>query len=179
MERSLRLAFCSMAAAISAALLLLTGVVPIGTYALPALAGLPMIAVVVEYGSGWAWPVYAAVSILSFFLAGDREAALWYILFFGGYPILKSVIEKRLAAPAAFLLKFAVFNAAAVLEFWLAARLLNVPADSYELFGVQSPWIFLAAGNLVFALYDYALTALVSAYCRRVHPRAAVWLRRK
>lgn len=64
MSRSIKVAFCGMAAAVSAVLLFLTGIIPVGRTALAALSGLVLIAVVAEFGPGWAWPVYAAVSLL-------------------------------------------------------------------------------------------------------------------
>lgn len=168
MNRSMRVAFCGMATALSVVLVFLTGIIPIGEYVLPALAGLLLIAVVVELGQRWAWSVYAAVSLLSALLSPDKEAALCYILLFGCYPIMKSLIEKK-AGKAAVLLKLAVFNAAAVLEFFLAVWLLRVPQDSFRIFGVNLPWLFLLAGNAVFLLYDYAMSLLVTAYFQKFH----------
>lgn len=52
-----------------------------------------LIAVVIELGAKWAWAVFAAISILSLFFAGDKEAALYFVMFFGFYPILKARIE--------------------------------------------------------------------------------------
>ena len=39
--------------------------------------------------------VYVAVSILSIFMTPDREAAIMFICFFGHYPIIKGIIERR------------------------------------------------------------------------------------
>ena len=167
-----------MAAALSTAVMALTGLIPVGTYAMPALAGALLIAVVAEAGTGWALSVYAAVSLLSVFLAADKEAVLFFLLFFGYYPVLKAALERRLhgrALRAA--AKLAVFNAAAVLEFWAAARFLGVPAESYSLFGHSVPQLFLLAGNFVFLVYDYALSLLVVAYFGRFHKLVARWLR--
>lgn len=177
MYRSVRLAFCSLAAAVSIVLMVLTGIIPIGTYAIPALAALPQLAVVIEFGTGWSWPVYTVVSVASFLLAGDKEALLWYVLFFGCYPAVKSALERKTGRAVSILLKFALFNAVSVLEFYLAMWLLSVPQSSYTVFGVYLPWLFLAAGNLVFIVYDYALSLLAAAYCRKVHPRVAKWLK--
>ncbi len=61
----------------------LTGLISIGTYALPAFSGILLIVVVIELGAGWAWPVYIASSILSLLIAGDKEAAMLFVVFFG------------------------------------------------------------------------------------------------
>lgn len=155
--------------ALSVVLVFLTGVIPIGEYVLPALAGLLLVAVVMELGPQWAWSVYLAVSLLSALLAPDKEAVLCYILLFGCYPILKSLIEKRAGRAASLVLKLCVFNAAAVLEFFLATALLHIPQDSFEIFGVNLPWLFLLMGNVVFLIYDYALSLLVTAYFKKFH----------
>ena len=88
-------AFCGMAVALETALMFLTGLMPTATYSLPALAGLVGIVIVVELGVKWAWPVYGAASILSALIAPDKEAAALYVLFFGCYPILKAIVERR------------------------------------------------------------------------------------
>ena len=64
------------------------------TFALPALAGLLMIMIVIEMGARWAWPTFAVVAILSVFFVPDKQAALLYVIFFGYYPILKALIER-------------------------------------------------------------------------------------
>lgn len=83
MSKSIRVAFCGIMTAFCTLLMFLTGLVPVGTYALPALAGVLLIVVVIEMGTGWAWSVYAASSVLSLFIAGDKEAAMLYIVFSG------------------------------------------------------------------------------------------------
>lgn len=180
MNQSMRLAFCSMVTAAGTAVLVLTGLIPVGTYALPALAGVLLVPVVAEAGAGWAVSVYFAQALLSVLVAADKEAVLFFIIFFGYYPVLKAVLEKRIRNRwVCMLIKLAVFNAAAIAEFWAAARFLGVPAESYAVFGRPVPLLFLFAGNLVFLVYDYALSLLVVAYFRRVHTALAKWLRRK
>lgn len=49
------------------------------------------------------------------FLAGDKEAVVYYIMFFGYYPIIKGAIEGKIKTRAVqFVLKYAVFNAAVI-----------------------------------------------------------------
>ena len=176
---STKLAFCGVAAALASALMFLTGLIPIATYALPALAGLVSVVVVVEIGARWAWPVYGVSCVLSLLLAADKEAVVLYILFFGYYPILKAILERIKNKYLSLALKLLVFNAAMVAGFFAAVYLLSVPKESFVLFGIYLPWAFLAVGNLVFLLYDYVISGLVVAYYRRFHRIAAKWLRMK
>lgn len=162
-------AFCGMAVALETALMFLTGLMPTATYSLPALAGLVGIVIVVELGVKWAWPVYGAASILSALIAPDKEAAALYVLFFGCYPILKAIVERRWRRWTQWICKLLIFNAAAVLYYFIATRVLGVPEESFWTFGILLPAVLLAAGNLVFLLYDYVVSGLVRVYWQRLH----------
>ena len=162
-------AFCGMAVALETAPMFLTGLMPTATYSLPALAGLVGIVIVVELGVKWAWPVYGAASILSALIAPDKEAAALYVLFFGCYPILKAIVERRWRRWTQWICKLLIFNAAAVLYYFIATRVLGVPEESFWTFGILLPAVLLAAGNLVFLLYDYVVSGLVRVYWQRLH----------
>lgn len=97
----------------------LTALLPMATFALPALAGLLMIMIVIEMGARWAWPTFAVVAILSVFFVPDKQAALLYVIFFGYYPILKALIERLKNKIVQWVLKYAVFNAAIVSAYLL------------------------------------------------------------
>lgn len=164
-----RIAFCSVIAALSTALMMLTSLVPIGSYALPCAAGALAVAIVIEYGSKWAIGVYVVVAVLSFFLAGDKESVLYFIALFGYYPILKGLLESKIKSkPAQYIIKFAVFNAAAIASFFIAMFLLAVSLEEFTLFGVYVPYVFLIIGNIFFLLYDIALTSFVVLYVKRI-----------
>ncbi|MCH5297053.1 MAG: hypothetical protein J1E85_05220 [Ruminococcus sp.] len=167
---TMRVAVCSMISALSLVLMLLT-ILPIGTYAFPCFAGILLIAIVVEYKCKWAMLVYAVVSILSLFLVRDKEAVVFFIMLFGYYPILKNLIESKFQPKfgkvAGYILKFIIFNAAAISAFLITTFLLAIPAEEYTLFGFYVPWVFLVIGNFFFAIYDYAVSVFVAQYvCR-------------
>lgn len=167
-----RLALCAIIASLAVVLMMITSIIPIGTYALPCFAGILLIAVVVEYGVKWSLGVFAVVSILSVFLAGDKEVVLYYIALFGYYPMIKCVFERKIKNKALlFLSKLAVFNAAAVAAFFAGTFLLSISAEEYTLFGVYIPWIFLIAGNIFFVFYDYAVTVFVAFYVRKLRSK--------
>lgn len=167
-----RVAFCSIIAALGLALMLLTSLVPIGTYAFPCFAGIFIAAVVIEYGWKWGLGVYAVVSVLSLFLAGDKEAVLYFIALFGYYPILKAVFEKNIKNKLIlYIVKLAVFNAAAIASFYAAAFLLSISPEEYTLFGVYMPLAFLAFGNVFFLVYDFAVTVFVGQYVIRLRSK--------
>ncbi|WP_457942002.1 hypothetical protein [Caproiciproducens sp. LBM24188] len=180
MRKSIAVAFCGIITAFCVMLLFLTGLIPIGTYALPAVAGVLLIVIVVELGTRWAWPVYFASSILAVFIAADKEAAMLYVLFFGYYPILKAVLEmKHMKLSVTYFLKFTVFNASMVLGYFLSIYILGVPADSFTVFGVYLPVVYLLLGNITYFFYDLAITSLVVSYVQRFHKTVNRFLRMK
>lgn len=165
--------------ALGTVIMFCTGLIPIGTYALPAISGVLLIMIVIEMGPKWAWVVYGAISILSLLLAPDREASLIFVMFFGYYPIVKALLERLSKKGIAWLLKFVIFNAAMVVDFMISIFVLAVPKDSFTVMGIYLPWIFLLLGNLVFLIYDYALSLLVGQYVRQLHRTVSKWLRGK
>lgn len=174
-KSTMRVAVCGVISALSLVLMLLTGFVPIGTYAFPCFAGMLLVTIVIEYGLKWAVLVYAVISVLSLFLVSDKEAVVFFIMLFGYYPMLKNIIEskfqKKSGRIAGYVLKFLIFNAAAVAAFLITTFLLAIPADEYTLFGFYVPWVFLLIGNIFFALYDYAVTVFAAQYVCRLRDK--------
>lgn len=164
-----RMTFCAAVAALELVLMMASSLFRIGTYALPCLAGFFTVAVVIEYRCKWAFGVYAVTALLSFFLSGDKEAVVLFIALFGYYPILKNIIERFVhSAFLRWVIKFSVFNAAAVGSFYIAMLLLGVPDAEYTVFGVYIPHVFLLAGNVFFLLYDLSINVFVKFYVQRI-----------
>ena len=166
---AVKLAFCAVLAALETALMMIASFVPVGTYAVPCFAGAFTVAAVIEYGAKWAAGVYFVSGALSMFLCADKEAALLFALLFGYYPIIKNVIESKLKGKALqYAVKFVLFNAAAVGSFFISVNLLAIPAEEFSVGGVYVPYLFLAAGNVFFLLYDIMLTRFVVLYAVRI-----------
>ena len=158
------LAFSSVIAALSLVFMFITVLIPVGTYALPCVAGAMLAAVVIESGYITASAVYFVVSVLSLLLVADKEAVLYYIAFLGFYPIIKGLIERIKSKFVQYILKFAVFNVCMVAAFFAGIALLSIPKESFQLFGMYLPAVFLALGNIVFVVYDICLTRFISQY---------------
>lgn len=171
MKNSMKVAFCGVAAALSTALMFLTGVIPIATLALPALAGCLLIPVVAEAGLPWGFGVYAVCCTLSFLLAPDREAALFYLLFFGYYPALYAVLGRIKNRAARYAAKLAVFNAAVAAETLLAVYVLKIPLEAVGFLGDFTLPVLWLLANVVFVFYDYALEGLIVIYMKRFHEK--------
>ena len=170
-KNTFRVAFCGLITAFSLVLMLLTSLVPAGSLALPCLSGALLTAVVVEFGWKWALGAYAAVALLSLFLAGDKEASVYFIAFFGFYPIIKSSIERLRSKALQYIIKYAVFTLCIVGAFFVVKLVLLIPDDEFSIFGVYVPWLFLAIGEATFILYDYFVTIIVTNYISRVRDK--------
>ncbi len=159
--------------ALSLVCLLLT-VFPFATYALPALASVFLMPIVIECSKRWAAAVYVAVALLSLLITPDVEAKLLFIAFFGYYPIVKSFSENLKSRIVEWLCKLAVFNAAVVVAYMILAA-IGFSMDAFRIEGVALPleWFllgFLAFGNVIFLLYDMTLTRLLPLYYSRFQP---------
>ena len=175
----MRLALCGIVTALGTVLMLMAGIITVGTYTFPALAGMLGIAIVIEAGARWAWMVYAAVSLLSAFLVGDKEAVLLFVLFFGYYPILKSHLERIPRKALVWMFKFLLFNAAVFVTALAAIFVLQVPPESFLAGGGLLAAVFLLAANAVFWVYDFILSGFVVLYYQRFHLALEKWMKRK
>lgn len=151
-------------AALSVTLMFLTAVIPTLTYALPAAAGVLLIVMVIDVGKKWAFGVYAAVSILALLLLPDKEAAVMYVFFFGHYPILKAILEEKCRGVLLWVFKFLLFNVSVVAAYLVILYVFQIPFEEMEEYGRFAVWGLLALGNVVFVVYDIALTRLVTVY---------------
>ncbi|MEE1018353.1 MAG: hypothetical protein UH824_02595 [Acutalibacteraceae bacterium] len=149
---------------------------PYFTYAMPAIAGCFLIVLVFESGKKSAFTVFAAVSLLSFFIC-EKEAALSYIFFFGYYPIVKALLERINLRPLEYVAKFALFNVAFAAILLLGTFVFGIDAGEMGDFGKYTVLVLLAAGNLMFICYDFCLTKLVSLYLRKYRAKIAKMLR--
>ena len=169
MKQTVKITLCGILAALSAVFMLLS-YFPYLTYAVPAVAGLLIMVVVIEAGYKWALGAYAAASVLVFLFA-EPEGKLLYICFFGYYPILKAVFDRRKSRTLEWILKLAVFNAAIIAVYAVFARLFGVSLEEFGELGKYSEYIFLLLGNAVFVLYDIAVSRMAAVYMHMLHPR--------
>ena len=154
-------------AALAVVLMLLGGLIPIGTYAAPMLASLLLIPLLRELSPclcvGW----YVVVSLLSSLFCPDRETALVFC-FLGWYPIFKPRLD-RLRPVSRLLCKLLIFNAA-------VAALYAVLIFLFRLEAVMKEWKktapallagMLLLGNATFLVYDAVLCRLTAVYRAR------------
>lgn len=163
MKQSSKTAVCGMVAALSVVIMMLT-VIPVMTYSAPAFAGILLMVIVIEINKKWAFGVYVAVGILSLLLAADKEAAVMYVAFFGYYPIIKAILESKLPKILEWVSKFLIFNVTMVASYFVLIRVFGLSMDDMNELGKYGPLILLAMGNVVFVVFDIAITRLATLY---------------
>ncbi len=169
-KQTMQVAFSAVIAALATVVMAMAGIVPVATVALPAFAGLCVIPVVYEFGVRWGFGVYFSVSLLSFFLVADREAALMYVVFFGYYPVLFAFFGRIRRRLLRVVVKVLVFNTAMVLETLAALFVLGIPYEALFFGGAWGILLMLVLLNLLLFLYDYTIPGLIVMYGRRLHP---------
>ena len=162
--KSIKIALGGVIAALSVVLMMTSGVITSLGYTVPMIAGLLLMVLVMEFGTRFTFLVYIAVSIISIFILGNKESAILYISFFGYYPIIKSIFEKKLKKILCWVCKYIVFNIAMCAFYFITSKILMISYDDVEFLGKYSLLLLLAAGNILFLMYDILLTRLITIY---------------
>ena len=148
MKHTHAIALCGVTTALAVALMAVGGLLGIGLYAAPMLAGLCLLPAGRHLGLKYHLLLWLAVSALSFFLVPDVEQNLMFLCLFGCYPILRPALQRLPHLPR-LLCKLLFFNAVSVA---LEALVLLVLAP--EALAPPLLLLLLALGNLTFLLYD-------------------------
>ena len=175
MKQNTKITLSAMMAALASAFMLLS-YFPYLTYAIPAIAGLFIMVVVIEINRKWAFGAYIASAVLVFLLA-EPESKLMYIGFFGYYPILKALIDGMRKPAIEWILKLIIFNAAVVTIYFLFAKAFGVSFEDFGDLGKYGAFILLGLGNIVFVLYDIAVSRMAMMYMSLVHPKIKKYLK--
>ncbi|MBQ8818994.1 MAG: hypothetical protein IJZ83_10465 [Clostridia bacterium] len=155
-----------MLAAVGVILLYLGSMVELIDISMAVIASLLCVFAVIEYGKSAPWLVFGVTAVLSLLLLPQKTPALMYTLFFGYYPILKEKFEK-LNITLCWILKECVFNVALILILvsmkYLLFESLNISFMLYV--------IAVVLCEVVFVVYDFALTRLISLYVYKLRNR--------
>lgn len=160
-----RTALVAMLVALSLVLLYLAALSPTGRLGIVALAGLVPAAAVVSAGLGAGFLCYGGAGVLGLLLLPDKGLALLYLIFFGLYPMVKSLAERFSGRVLEWVAKLAFFNLALCL-FWFVLGAVFMPLLPEIL--RQSAWLVFLVGNVVFVAYDYGFSRLISFYMARI-----------
>ncbi len=165
MRESYKTTICGATASLALVLMLLTYINPFLTYTSPPFAGVLLILIMIEVGYGWAFGTYTAISLLALFLLSDKEAAVMFVLFFGYYPMLRSVIEKKIKPKILrYVVEMLIYNVAIAISVIVCMYVFGIEYDDFGDFGKYSLLITVVLMNIIFFLYDFLIDKLILAY---------------
>lgn len=175
-QSSRRMAFCGMMVGLAAALMLSGGLLPVATYCAPMAAAVLLLPVLFEYGRRAGWVSYAAVTLISFMLSADKEAAFFYMAI-GYYPLIKWNLDRIRSRALRLLCKLAVFNVSIGLMYLILCVIFPIPAIAADFAGMGPSLLaaFALALNVCMLLYDRLLYPLSLLYWNRVRPRLSAF----
>lgn len=169
MKNTAKITFSAVCAALSS-VFMLTGYFPYLTYAIPAVAGLFIMIVCIEVGIKYSVGAYVTSAALVLITA-EPETKILYVCLFGFYPIVKALVERINKMPIEWLIKLIVFNACILIYYKLSVSILGISFEDLGAIGEYGIYIFWAAANIVFVLYDIAVSRMSMFYIARLHPK--------
>lgn len=161
------LARSALAAALGIVVLYLGSVLPTAKLTLLCLSTLGVVLIRVSCSIRWALCCYAVTAMAGLLLLPEKSAAVLYTALLGYYPIVKLWAERLRRPVFRWSVKLAVFNAAALSVYFFFSAVFTELTGPFS----TAPWLLLAAGNVVFAVYDYALGVLILFYLRNLARR--------
>lgn len=172
MKVSYKVALGAIFMALCTIIMASTSIFPFGSFAFPGVAGVLLVIISLELNKKWALTVYLGVLLLSIFLTGDHTAIISFAVLFGYYPILKEIIEKIRKPLIEWIIKIVVFNVAVIVGVGLTILFFGLETllSEYSGFGTIGIIIFYFICNIVFVVYDLALSRLITFFIIKVLP---------
>ncbi len=155
-------AICAVFAALSVVLLFFGTMLDILDLTVAAACSIISLIVLSETGTRYALLMYFASSVLAFLFMTSSSAVIYYISFFGYYPILCNRLSS-FPKIVSKLLSFAIFNAIMVADFLIFTKIFGIAGEPW--------WMYIAlaaTGNIFFAAYDYALPVFRFIYEKKL-----------
>lgn len=159
-----RVAWGGVLAALSLLLLYLATMLPSGRIGMVAVAGLVPAVGVISGGLATGFLSYGAAGLLGLLLLPDKGSALLYVLFFGLYPMIKYLIERLRKLPLELVLKLVFFNLILIVFLFGFSALLFPMLPQI----MHTPLLLFGIGNVVFLIYDYGFSKLITFYAVRI-----------
>ena len=149
--------------ALSCVLIFMTSFMPTMDLTVTAAAGLITSVTMIHCGASYSISLYGATSIISLIILPNKSMAVLYTVFLGCYPILKSYFERVKKRYIQWILKLINFNLVFCGLWLFAGEMLTaeLPAVNGIMIIVQ------LVLNVVFVIYDIAVTRLISLYLRK------------
>lgn len=142
--------FAAVAAALSVVLMFLSSTFPNMSLSILAACGIISAIALSECGYKFTFLQYLAVSIISAVFVPDKSCVVLYVLLFGHYPMLKTLIERVGKAYLRWIVKLALANLLAFAALYVTLTFLST-FGKFILMGGKYFFLFY---NIAVVLYD-------------------------
>lgn len=156
MKNTKKLAFSALMSALGVVFMYGGAMLEVLDLSTAALASICVMLVLTELGNRYAWLTYAVTGLLSLLILPQKFAAILFLGFLGFYPMAKAFFEKKFRGWLCLVCKILLVNLCTFIML-LAVRYVVQEALWFEI-------MTLVLANIVFVVYDYALTTLLRAY---------------
>ncbi len=164
-------ALTAVLSSFSCALMLVTNFAETASLSIAAIAALPVLVLLCEYGGASAVGCYTVTAILALIVCPLKSAPIAFTAFFGIYPLVK-----RLAETKRKLVRLIIKGATLVIAVaaYTASTLIFFPEEFSA-----SPiyyYLFVPVCIIAFLLYDKCLSLFIRVYGLRLRPKIAKYL---
>lgn len=165
MRESSKAALGGIVAALAIVVMLVTYISPLLVYTAPPFAGILLIIIIEEINYKWAVSTYAAISTLSLLFIADKEAAVFFVMFFGYFPILRKYLEEKIKNKTLlYVVKLLIFNTALMSAVYICSFVFHIDYSEFSSSGEAMMILFAVMMNIVFIVYDFLLAKLMLLY---------------
>lgn len=165
-SKSQKIALGGIVTLLSTVSLYISSILPTNRLFFFALSTFFLAAIIIENNIGFAVLVYFSSSILSFIIIPNKAAVLPYVIFFGYYAIVKSLIERINILAVELFIKLMLFNLSIYITFNIVSRALLG-----EIIIKLPAWVVFLLMQLAFIVYDYAFSLGVYFYRNKIRPK--------
>jgi hypothetical protein len=164
LKTTLKISFGGLLTALSVVVMLCGSFIPYLEITLAPIVSLIILFAVIETDDKTATVIYFLTSLISLIFISNKEPVILYAFFFGYYPIVKRKTESKFRFAVEMVIKFVVFNISIIIAYLILTFVFKIPFDLTQDFYQYAVLAFFVLFNIVFILYDFALTRVISAY---------------
>ena len=162
-DKTKRLTLTAVFTAFSVAFMYLSSVFPTGQLGFMGVSSLLGVAAVIEYKIAGGIFVFAGTALIGLLIVPDKMMVVLYSMFFGYYPILKSLCERLKSRVLEWVVKIGVFNIALTLILFVFKFVL------FDFSFLNNSYIVLYLFcNVVFVLFDIGVSRVIVFYISRI-----------
>lgn len=172
MKQSSMAAIGGIVSSLAVVIMLCTYISPLLVYTAPPFAGLLLVLTVNELGYKWSLGTYATISILSLLFIADKEAAVFFTMFFGYFPILVLFFEEKLNNMILkFIIKLLIFDLSCSGAVFISSFVFGIDYSDFLEDGILFLAFFIIMMNVLFVIYDRLVIRLQQLYKLKIQKR--------